>query len=335
MPDANNDWQGWQAHYPSESWRLINRGRGNSGQSKPMRAPWYSSAESTLHFPQRVPRIRFLPTAPEGSISELMTGGRPDTLTARLVAPADSPAHKTAGKIGPTVEDALAACAWSWCDLAPNLNSAQLLFTAANGFCSVDAAGPQGTRLTPSLIREALLRFGWIASPDIIKEFKASRAALDGLTLVVTGTASIPGKTITTGTSVIPLRFVAFHHPLIEEVVGELEYAVSGGSLYRRYVVTPQPVQPGEAKDLSGFLALTASEKDPYGWAALQYLGLAATLKLYDRNLDAFAMPQELLRRIDTALSATAARYRAAFSNNVTGQPFVEVLLKPGSDGGF
>lgn len=83
-PDGNSDWRGWQAQYSSEAWRILHR-VSCPNQSRPMRAPWYSPAESTLHFAERVPRLRLLTTVPELAISDLLAKGLPRELHAKLV----------------------------------------------------------------------------------------------------------------------------------------------------------------------------------------------------------------------------------------------------------
>lgn len=333
MPDHNRDWQGWQAHYPSETWRLLNRAQGRDRQSQPIRAPWYSPAESTLHFAERVPRIRLMATAPEGAVTDLMRNGRPFAVRAQLVAAAGSRAEKTLLSIAPSVEVALASCGWKRTALAAGKGDPdRLAFYPNVGHCEF-GANSEDQRFSARLLREALLGFGWKPSPAIVERFTEDRTALDGLAVELTGRTFIRDTHIGTGKWIEPLDFKTFRHPLLEEVVGELEYESTQIALYRRYVVTPQSVQPGDAKDLAGFLSATIAEKDPYGWAALHQLGLAATLRLYDRDQDRFVLPSKLIELIDPVMRETAKRYRCVFGGEkAVGAPFVEVLLKPGSD---
>ncbi len=348
MPDHNRDWQGWQAHYPSETWRLLNRGQGRAGQAQPIRAPWYSAAESTLHFAERIPRIRFMPTAPEGAISDLMRDGRPGVLVARLkLAPnKDRPA---------SVERDIATHPLRLVDLDSRLQrpGRELTFKSFPGGCEIRMsaeADESGTvpevLLSPTSIRAALLRLGWHPSDKLQQDFKDDPRLFDGLSVEIVGQARVldwkkapcngeDGYPLmrNTGMTSEPVALNTFRHPLIEEVVGELEYeyAEATETLYRRYVVTSQAVPPGDAKDFTGFLSATVGEKDPYGWSALQLLGLAVTLRLYDRDQDCFVSPHDLLALINPVMLKAAERYRAAGDEKV-GQPFVEVLLKPGSD---
>ena len=350
MPDHNRDWQGWEAHYPSETWRLVNRTQGRAGQSQPIRAPWYSAAESTLHFADRVPRIRLFPTAPEGAITDLMRNGRPSVLTVRLqLAPnKDRPAKVANEILGQPLRLVSLAL--------PGIENvgADLICNPFPGGCEIklsaeaDETGMVPERaLEPSIIRAALLRLAWYPSPELRQSFAEDRRGFKGISISIVGTVSVidwwkrprtneNGYPLRrdTGTATEPVNLNAFRHPLLEEVVGELEYSCSAATttLYRRYVVTPQSVKPGDAKDLAGFLSATVAEKDPYGWAALQQLGLATTLRLYDRDQDRFVSPKELLALIDPVMRAASERYRVAFDKENTGQPFVDVLLKPGSD---
>ncbi|WP_395698743.1 hypothetical protein [Methylocella sp.] len=339
-PDNNRDWQGWQAHYPSETWRLLNRGAGRQGQSQPIRAPWYSAAESTLRFAERAPRLRLLPTAPEGAVADLMREGSPSLLKCTLNLPGAAPdadavqlAYLELGRFG-----ALAA------DLAVIDTPKGKMF----GLSGWDAAEAP---LTPALIRAALLRLGWTPTKTIKDRFADNPGALDGAVLTIEGFAckrNWKGETQRDGNNQLELRstgvasetltFGTFRHGLLEEVLGELEYAAAAdddntlSALYRRYVVTAQSVLPSDSQDLARFLASTSPEKDPYGWAALQQLGLATTLRLYDRDEDCFVSARDLLRRIEPALRNAFKRYVEAYGWAREWPPIIEVLLKPTRD---
>jgi len=335
-PDHNRDWLGWDAHYPSESWRLAQRGVGRQNQATPQRAEWYGAAESSIRFPDRMPRMRLFPTAPEGALASLMAGGRPDQLAVRLSIDSGRAPQETA--------DALAQRLHA--ELALQLLPADRIALGADrpdgGLVGVSAKDTLTVTLpdatcTAALLRAALLR---LAACPIVpaaarKEtpFEDGEPALEGSPfdncLQVELTTSRLGRQ--TGSVALPLKLSGFLHPLLEEVVGELEYHATATTLYRRYTVTVQPVQSPQVKDLAALLQATAAETDVYGWGALQQLGLACTVKLYDRDKDDHVAPALLNQRVAAVMGCAVARYLACHGPRI-GQPLVEVLLRPGAD---
>jgi hypothetical protein len=321
-PDGNTDWRGWQAQYPSEAWRILHR-VSRPNQSRPIRAPWYSPAESTLQFPQRYPRLRLLTTAPELAVSDLLVHGLPTTLFAKLVhADKDSEDPCTHGNLALATLFVDTQGPGDQIKRQPNDQDARILKIVHK-----DA----GKALQPAHVRAALLRLAWSPNPETIVAFLNDPASLDDLSLHISPSAEF-GK----GTIKIPLRLWNYRHPVIEEMLGELEYAVTSDQLYRRYVVTAQPVKASEDTTLAAFLDTTLGDKDPYGWSALQTLGLATTIRMFDRDTDEFLGAHELLRCVNGVMSACVAGYVAQYStedsNTPVGAPMVEVLLRPGAD---
>jgi hypothetical protein len=324
-PDNNRDWLGWQAHYPSEAWRLKHRSKDRRNRSSPQRAEWYGAAESTLRFADRMPRMRLFPTAPEAALGSLMEKGRPHTLKATLaidsaLPAADRPAFEAQLRklrLGFLDADALARGA-----ARPDATLG-LAHGAGDNPGSLEIALPEG-RFSAPMLRAALLRLTVTCEK---KDVLAGPVRFEHLQLALEGRRGGGA----TGAVVLPLKLSGFLHPLLEEVAGELEYHATADALYRRYTVTVQPVQPVKVKDLAGFLQATSADTDCYGWGALQQLGLACTIKLYDRDRDEHVSPQALNRRVEAVMGAAVARYRKAYPDSL-GQPTVEVLLRPGAD---
>ena len=94
MPHANDDLLGWQAHYPSDTWRIQHR-QGAVGDHKPIKRGWWSAREATPRFPNRLVRHRLLPVPDEASTSALMLSGGPQRVYARLEMVPKSPAETT------------------------------------------------------------------------------------------------------------------------------------------------------------------------------------------------------------------------------------------------
>lgn len=356
LPDANKDWPGWQAHYPSETWRLGARRRGRDGQSVPRRAPWFSAAESSVEFASRTPRLRLFPTASEAAVSDLMAKGQPSLLSASFSCTAAEP---PAGSVN---DPEVAAYLKAMKQLAMDLNAGAVLELVQLGFgaqelarhlslksttsgstLTVTSGNEIARHLSPARVRAALLGLCCRFSADLAVRMVNALAEGGKLvcSLTITGSVEVDSPIqgekklmLTTGTVVQPLTLWGPLHPILEEVIGELEYSTEHDGLYRRYVVSVQPVQPVEAANMAEFLANTVGETDPYGWAALQQLGLACTLKLYDRDLDSFLRPTEMLTRVRQVFEAAVGRYANAYEKDrfSFGQAFVEVLLRPGED---
>lgn len=351
LPDSNKDWPGWQAHYPSETWRLRERARGRAGQSVPQRAPWYSAAESTVAFAARMPRLRLFPTASEAAVTDLMKDGRPNRIRASLVPAlaADAPKDLLALAAQLVEQGALEWHALAYGQDAAPPHLALEVTLPGDGTCTVmapqppEAAPPQLSK-EPLPMRAAQVRAAMMGLvlrlPSELRTLATAQLAEGGklpcsLKLEARSTLfDAVGREVEhrCGEAILPLVLSGTLHPILEEVIGELEYGTDGEGLYRRYMVSVQPAQPPEAATMAGFLADSNTESDPYGWAALQQLGLAATIKLYDRDLDRFEAPQSVLQRTGHVLEQTVARYAGDGPTLRFGQPFVEVLLRPGRD---
>lgn len=329
-PSDNRDWQGWQAHYPSETWRGESKG---TGQGSPMQGPWFSAAESTLGFAPRNPRLRFFPTVPENGVQDLLQGGAPSELRVFLWAEPGSRAEQHL-KNNPSDLGSL-LCLVS---LKTHLTDTgevtpigeHLAFTTTSEYMRITRC--DHAPMAPSDVRVALLRLGW-KPVEIAKTFRGNPTLLDGLSMTVNGMLGA-NIDLSTGIFKAPLVLKAFVHPLLEEVLGELEYSIDQDTLYRRYVVSAQSVQPLESQSIEQFLAALPAQKDPYGWAALHQLGLAATISVYDRDRGCFIDAAQLGYRIETAFNQAVERYWKTYAKdgefNPVGQPFVDVLLRPG-----
>ncbi|HWJ41088.1 MAG TPA: hypothetical protein VNT29_08135 [Candidatus Limnocylindrales bacterium] len=334
VPADNADWQGWQAHYPSETQRLINaRTAPPAGDSKPVRSAWYSDRESAAYFAERRPRLRLLPAPPENAIAALMQQGSPTRIVATVV-PAKG------GSI------ALPRLKLHRVDIARDGAAALRIDTP---FLPIEGDGSckkvDGTAFNPKEIRHLLLALGWEAFADAdADKWRKDPSVLDGVTLTLRGDAdfthldkdankvSLPKGT---GSVDIPLDLRSPMHPLLEEILGELSYDVAGDAAYRRFVVMPQPFTPMGVKDFDGFMAGTAPEADPYGWKILQAAGCATTVRLFDRDQETFVAPSRLYARVNDIVSAALDRWKTAHGNNyapITAQPFAELFLRPGAD---
>lgn len=351
-PSGNTDWQGWQAHYPSETARVERARDGDlGGDSRPIRAPWYSERETTAHFAERRLRLRLLPLVPETAIAELMREGKPHRLSAWLVMTKDSRianlVEKTGGTFPAIRTHSVNVGPRKPPEGLPPLDLAPLFKEAAATLGGDDK--PPATAATFSKktqteafdsgdLRNLLLCLGWApfrsaSETLLLSEWLADPTSFDGLKLVLQGEgdflqntakATIAAAPATvpivakTGRVEIPLDLRSQVHPILEEMLGELALrnrAQEGATplMYRHFNVIAQPVTPPSARDIESLMAATAPEADPYGWQVLQTLGSATTVRLYDLAAEEFVGPALLATRVDSVLASVLGRWRSAY----------------------
>lgn len=322
-PATNADWLGWQASYPSETWRAKPGTHRNQ-----VRSGWYSASESLPQFATRLPRLRLFPHTVDTWVDELLLGGQPERITAQMTVMAGSRAMTTlegSEELGPVTAETLVPL-----QQVPWSNATPGQFLCASG-----------ARFNAACLRYLLLCLCRPVFKD--KQRKAIAAwqqdvrALEGLSLVVS--ASIGGKD--TASVSIPLQFDSPLHGVLEETIAQLSWAVRETdrgfpALYRRYAVTVQAPPAVDARDLGQYLNATASSTDPYGWGVLQGLGCATTIRLFDLTKARHERPTVLAERCNEVLSSVIKRWLAAMSeespDGVLGQPFAEVMLRPGAN---
>jgi hypothetical protein len=344
MPASNNDFNGWHAHYPSETWKLANAPRPLFGDA-PKRADWFSAAESTVQFPVRIPRLRFFPQAPDSILGELFQNGSPQCLQFKLQAEDGS---KAASFSWGTVKLGL----WDCPIIGPvsGTNPFKGLGTAKDWFVAPTPAATTLPLLSPDAVRRILLAVGANLTADLpadtIDKWRKDPTCLRGLQLVIrSATMSGPANALTypkLAEVTLPIDLNSAQHPLLEELLGELSYAVESvsGNLCRRYAVNVQPPPPLSDKTALAFISRTQPGTDPYGWGVLQTLGLAAALRLFDTDSNDFVTPSSMLKLVSPCFNGVLSRWVFALKQvpgikdiaKSLGEPFAEVHLKPGAD---
>lgn len=334
VPSNNADWLGWQAHYPSESWRA--KPCSQNQASAPRRA-WYSARETTPCFPERLPRQRLLLQAPESAIIELLRNGVPDSIMAKFAVTVDSPAART-------LDGKLSALKIKEC--VPIVEHAGVpephhFFVLGLDQC---LRQEQGGKFSASILRYLLLSLcleGLDSQTNALALWKRDPGALDGLSLELSAYIDGPdGRKLTQLASVqVALDFRSPLHPLLEETLAELalrdqqpgnQQRKFVPQVYRAYNVMLQPAPQVDARELAGYLAASPAASDPYGWGVLQGLGLAATIRLYDLGKGRFLRPSELAARVNAVFNGVLARWQTRLGGSC--QAFAEVLLKPGGN---
>ncbi|NTE57480.1 hypothetical protein G6M78_20675 [Agrobacterium tumefaciens] len=318
-PDGTQDLLGWHAHYPSETWRASAASR--STDAAPSRRGYYSARESTLHFPSRPMRLRLIPIPDENVTTALMSGGKPLSVFAQI----QTPDGKSIAPVLPTEEP------------DPNDPVAMLikLFKTAIQHDSGEWEGwaefrrEKDVPFEPSDLRALQL---FLSRPANMAPAGA------GAILKLFGATKQETDWKPTGTIDVAVEFTSSLHPILEETIAELALDVNsdGGTplLYRRFKPVVQPRPQLSAADAADFFGKTQPAKDPYGWGALQTLGLAATVRIFDGDTDTFIDARNLLDRINQVMRRVVIRYAAAVSDPIydLGAPFVDILLAPGRD---
>ncbi|SCX87807.1 hypothetical protein [Nitrosospira sp. Nsp13] len=338
-PATNSDWLGWQAHYPSETKRTLRAvcaPRPREG-SLPIRTGWYSPRESTPMFAQRLPRLRLMAVPPDNAWVELVQLGLPDTIVATFVVGRGSVAEKTFPDPGKLVFKAYSLELNAKEDPGGSNTAAETEFKLVDGTTGTFIRS-DNAQMKPADVRRLLWSIGWAPDKEAVKALRDAPNAFAGLELRLEAYQNgEKGRRV--GTTSIALDFRSPLHSLLEEVLAELSLAAHDAgdvaSIYRKYEVMVQPAPLLDARDFSGWLARSAPATDPYGWAVLQSLGHAATIRLFDQARDRFLSPGELACRVDKVFTMVINRwcqyYKAEFGV-AWGQPFAEVLLRPGAD---
>jgi hypothetical protein len=334
LPSGHADLRSFRASYPSETLRL--EGATNGA----LRSPWYSAAETTPHFAERRPRLRFFPLPPEEIIPQLLQNGRPSALVVNWLVASGSKAAE-AGLPGPLPGFRLHPV--SVTDEKGH-NPAQI----KDAYTIVGDKLQRGDKapLEPSDVRNLLLCLGWApfaSDSEVLTNWQQDPGVFDGLGLSLTAAGGADASVVLARTEA-QLSLRSPIHPILEETLAELALwarapeGSEGPSVYRALTVMAQPCEPSQAKDLASFMGSTQTETDPYGWGVLQVLGMARAVRLYDAARDCFLQPDELGVNVNAVFSQVLARWKAAHKDEkmpaILGQPFVEVFLQPGRDRG-
>ncbi|MBY5871331.1 hypothetical protein HFN53_04760 [Rhizobium leguminosarum] len=318
-PDGTQDLLGWHAHYPSETWRAVPAAP--AADTAASRRGYYSARESTLRFPDRPMRLRLIPMPDENVTTALMSAGRPFSVFAQIQTPDGNGIAPILARGTPDRDDAVAMLIE--------------LFDDSHQHNAGDWAGWAEFRRTdkgrfePSDLRALQLFLSRPADMTV---------AGPGIVVKLVGAPEQVADWKPTGSIDVPLEFRSPLHPILEETIAELALEVSsdGGSpvLYRRYKPVIQPRPQLTTADAADFFGKTQAAKDPYGWGALQMLGLAATLRVFDGDTDSFVGAHRLLTRINQVMRRVLMRYAASKDDAAkeVGAPFVDILLAPGKD---
>ncbi len=296
LPADTTELQAWQARYPSDERRA----------ALPPGSPWYSPAESALAWPEHEPRRQLFPTPRETMVSDLMAGGRPQSLTFRLVE---------AGATG--TQDFLASLLRAAPVAAPD-TFAWRRDGDGRLICTRDDGKPLGS----ADVRAGLARLELWPDPDAApwRALVEAPARWRSITLDIEAVPGIGG--VATAVPGVPLGLDTLLHPMLVEILAVAANLTGEAPVEVALQPPPKPAAP----TVEGLLAAVGPGPDPHGWGALQAFGLAAVISLYDPASDRFLLPSELLRRVRLACGEVAPRY-----GGLGRHLMAELMLRPGS----
>ena len=339
VPEGNQDFNGWQAHYPSETQKCQNPIQPTPTSDTPILPAWYSAAESTVNFPLRLPRMRFFPQAPESALGDLFQNGLPQALVFSIVAQSQSKADRTWGANISNIP--LGLVLKELTDPQGGSYDFGIFVAGSNPFTVI----PKNiVTMEPRHVRHALLGMGvlnWTIPSlvDAVTAWQNDPTAWNGLQVQIQAlrdrTIGAQDETNVLSTVLLDLDLRSPQHPLLEELLGELSYAYDQNSnaFYRTYVVNAQPAPPMSDRTLAGFLGRTQAGTDPYGWGVLQSLGLASAIRIFDAQENDFLAPDVLAGLVDLRFTAVLKRWQAVPNYSSSwGDSFAEIHLKPGAD---
>jgi hypothetical protein len=339
-PSETGDFARVEALYPSATRRLpgpvrqMRRGDDQSTQEKPVdtkpRAGWYSPAESFLVWPRRVLRRSVLTLPDEVELGRLFEKARPTAVTLSWNNWPDKWPHSDIKSkkpgfvlVGSIINDRVA-----FKDLGQG-NGCEL---------SLESLEPEGGEKMPfgvDVLRRALLSLVLTMDmpaaeeQDVVAKLRASDLASVELKLSATWWDKDLNKAVCIGTATMQSQLVPALHPVLADVLDLIRYENlqrhdAGAPAYRRYEPVVESPPPVNAKSLTGFLDDTSADRDPAGWGVLRTFGLAASFRLFDREVGEFLSAAETLKQLDSVLTIVLPRYGKL--NDALGSPFVEVM---------
>ncbi len=368
IPEGNRDWKAWRSHFPSTTARSPRSG-GPTGLL-PWFSARESTAMPAARFP-RMRLLPLAPAqtisdlmqrgAPERvtarfelaadsavrqTLTRLLGGGTPSDADMLAALPSITllPSFEIFSRYRRDADPVSQLAHFVAADLTDSASAATApgsVFgfappTDEEGGAAIGGAEVKMPVFSASLLRDLLLRLRWTFAlpqgaervPELVGLWRENPQAFDGLSLVLTG--EIGGRQ--TGASEIALDLSSPVHPLLEETFAELELLRSPqGLTYRGLTVMPQPAPATSAKDMAAFMAATPRETDPYGWSALQRLGLAGTVRIHDPAQDEFLSGNDLVARVGAVFSQCHQRWTDMYGDQF-GEPFVDICLKPARD---
>ncbi|MGN7873632.1 hypothetical protein ACTJKJ_08710 [Roseateles sp. 22389] len=292
-PAEIGDPANWKMRYPSHAKRRSSNGA------------WYSDAESFIDWPAFPVRLHPLLEPGSELIQALLGRGKPDVIELRM--------KWQRGEVVKWLFSLDPPLGSGW-ELKVTADGADLFGSSAEGLRAALRAlraRPEGGDAT-SQKWDRVGRSGWVLElrprcldpdPNVDKRYDLLDPAFE----------------------LVPMAYERDLHPVIEHVLALMRRPVDDTKA-PLFEVDRRPAPVVKADRLGEFIAETGDAADPYGWAALDRLGLGVTVRLFDTHDDRFVRPDGFRRQLRAAIESARDAY-PEFSEYL----FVEYLLQPGA----
>lgn len=327
-----------ETSYPSEACRmrrarfLAQADTMKLGQDRASRlAPWFSPAESTAILPEPLLRRSLICTPDDGLVDALFAYGGPERI---VVVVEEWPKELPSINIWHELENPHKECGDYKQDKS-GITRATLEEGAPNSaLFTVSDNKPFRVRQVRRLLQALYLEFldddgAWhaklLATPDLCAKVYVRVEAWRDRT---------PSPPVRVANERVAFDPVGSLHPVLADTLDLITYAPqkdgitlteADGSIYRRYEVVRDTGPQTSAERFEAYVDEVPPQRDPYGWAALRTLGLAAGFRLYDTEDGKYVRGKDLLQKLDEAF----ARARSRYSDRDLGHPFVDLVTRP------
>ncbi|MFN0193789.1 MAG: hypothetical protein ACKVP5_17755 [Aestuariivirga sp.] len=311
-PSEIADFEKVEALYPSETLRRhysLEHGREDE------RAPWLSTAETLLIWPQSGLR-RFLTPAPiEAELTPLFDRGFPQTISVTFGYDEATTKH------------------WAFVPESKDVIDPAIKFFAAGRVQIIipgaDLRPPGLAGWTPSVLTDFLRSLIWTAetTANVGEKFRIpkNREYFRAVPVVITAVRKNFKETVT-----ITVDLIGDLHPFLADVIDIMRWRDESKPSYRRYEPVLDGAPPTRAKTFEQFTGERPPQRDPYGWALLRTLGLATGLRLFDMETSAYLAAPEVIERIKAAMNRASFAYSKQYYMPPLdlAQPFADILLR-------
>ncbi|KNH29493.1 hypothetical protein ACS77_02090 [Pseudomonas syringae] len=338
-PSTIEDYGAIEAFYPSETLRLSTR------QGAARRRAWFSPAESLGVWPEVGIRRSVGLAIADVEVAQLFTRGEPTsvvvrfegantqtpTLSAAVLLNILEKITKTSGRTPtntPSLPRLVASLTGVNADQPSQLETVFTLESPVAGDPHPPFSYAELRRVLHGLVIDGSNSEDWWNEP-LRDSFAEHRAALHGLSIEIEAKR---GK-VSLGTITQKVDLDTALHPVLADVLDAVRWHVDDVAqlFYRRYEPVIDPAPPTDATTIGQFLDQRPIERDPYGWAILRTLGLAAALRISDTLSGDFLLPDKAIRLLHDAFATILPRYRNGDRELLQlGQPFVDLMTRTG-----
>lgn len=336
-PSTLEDYGAIEVFYPSETLRLSTR----KGAAR--RRAWFSPAESLGVWPEVGIRRSVGLTVADAEIAQLFTRGQPTSVLVRFEGAHSTTSTLSAAvllNVSAKVHGEIARASGNTEPQAPCLPRLSAALTGVSSeqtpsletlFKNKDSTPLSYTqlrRLLHALVIDGANAEDWWNDP-LRDSFAEHRTTLHGLSIEIE--ARYAGVSLGTITQKVDLDTAL--HPVLADVLDAVRWHSDDKeqSFYRRYEPVIDSAPPTDATTIGQFLDQRPIERDPYGWAILRTLGLAAGLRLSDTLSGDFVPPGRAIGLVRDAFATVLPRYRHGERELLQlGQPFVDLMTRAG-----